>query len=619
MGGRPARTSEGVLMPCTYCSHTSFPNLEGRRGRADTCFSSLPSTYMQEHGIDSPPPTSAIAVAQPSARDDIPSQTSSLPVIPHLLSPAQSSDSAIPTLDGRPQHRMSFNVPSEGPNCDQVRQAGDAGSARLASSQHHIGQQASADSAVQGSSKYFGESSTFDFMTKVCSPGESTSAEPTPATTYPHDATRAATALASSSLPTPFFEGLAQSLGDDELFSLPSRFVADELVDAYFRFSHPLNTYLHEGSFRDRYERLWQGSNLGGVEATENNLAWFGLVNLVFTFGSNHVQVISRVTINHSRFFRRAKTLVFSSLFQAGNIDMVQSLLLIGQYLHSSLELEHAWIVIGLAIRLAQGLGLHLNVGNFTTSVVEQEVRKRVWWGCFVFDRILSMKVGRPPTIHDGSDITIEAPLAIDDEYLGGASEQPPAQPPTSPSKLDFLTHVIAHVRLIDRICKALYSRDQVGFSEQRMTDIPKLLARTIELDGDLTAWKQTLPPHLRPDSDVPGWHFERQRSTLLMRYEGDHISSAIDVANQLLFFQPLLYLFADTWSYARFLYCRVLLHRQILLIYVTRRCPEGFQCEIMYPCIRQCIMAAHETIYQVQLLSQRRVLHAWWHNSHSA
>ena len=456
-------------------------------------------------------------------------------------------------------------------------------------------------------------------MTKVCSPGESTSAEPTPATTYPHGATRAATALAISSLPTPFFEGLAQSLGDDELFSLPSRFVADELVDAYFRFSHPLNTYLHEGSFRDRYERLWLGSNLGGVEATENNLAWFGLVNLVFTFGSNHVQVVNRVTINCSRFFRRAKTLVFSSLFQAGNIDIVQSLLLIGQYLHSSLELEHAWIVIGLAIRLAQGLGLHLHVGNFTTSVVEQEVRKRVWWGCFVFDRILSMKVGRPPTIHDGSDITIEAPLAIDDEYLDGASEQPPAQPPTSPSKLDFLTHVIAHVRLIDRICKALYSRDQVGFSEQRMTDIPKLLARTIELDGDLTAWKQTLPPHLRPSSDVPGWHFERQRSTLLMRY-GDIIfyQRSTLQTNSFFFFQPLLLLFADTWLYARFLYCRVLLHRQILLIYVTRRCPEGFQCEIMYPCIRQCITAAHETIYQVQLLSQRRLLHAWWHNSHS-
>jgi hypothetical protein len=400
----------------------------------------------------------------------------------------------------------------------------DATPAQQTNDPQHECQQAAAasDSAVEGSSKYFGESSTFDFMTKVCSADESESKGPTAAaaTPYNHGATQPATSLPISSTPTPFFEGLALSLGDDELFSLPSRFVADKLVDAYFRFSHPLNTYLHEGSFRERYERIWLGSGLGGVEATENNLAWFGLVNLVFAFGSNHVQVVNRVSTSHARFFKRAKTLVFSSVFQAGTIDIVQSLLLIGQYLHSSEQLEHSWTVIGFAIRLAQGLGLHLNAGNFTSSVVEQEVRKRVWWGCFVFDRILSMKVGRPPTIHDGSDITVGVPLAIDDEYLvdGSTSDRPPAQPPTSPSKIDFLTHVIAQVRLIERICRGLYSRDQVDFSEKGMADIPSLLALTIELDRDLTAWAQTLPPHLRPGSDVPGWHFERQRSTLLMR-----------------------------------------------------------------------------------------------------
>ncbi|KAJ5606676.1 hypothetical protein N7510_009457 [Penicillium lagena] len=372
-----------------------------------------------------------------------------------------------------------------------------------------VTRRAAAMNAAGQSSEYFGESSTFDFMTKVCSPAKDISREPTTV------ATQAATSLATSSLLTPFFEGMALGMGNDDIFSLPNRFIADQLVDAYFKFSHSLNTYLHEGSFRQRYERLWLH---GGVETTEKNLAWFALVNLVFTFGSHHAPVINRVSIDDSHFFRRAKILVFSSLFQPGTIDIVQSLLLMGQYLHSSLELEYSWTVIGLANRLAQGLGLHLNADNFTSNVIEKEIRKRVWWGCFVIDRILSMKLGRPPTIYDGSDITVGLPLAIDDEYLENSTEGPPTQPPQTPSKLEFLTQVIVQVRLLERICKRLYNRGLVDFSEQKLTDIPKLLAISIELDGDLTAWQQSLPPHLQPDGDVPGWHFERQRSTLFMR-----------------------------------------------------------------------------------------------------
>lgn len=113
----------------------------------------------------------------------------------------------------------------------------------------------------------------------------------------------------------------------------------------------------------------------------------------MFAFGSDHMQVASRTTsVDHSRFFNRAKTLVFSGLFQAGSIELVQALLLMGQYLHGSLKLNNCWTVIGLAIRMAQGLGLHFDAGAFTSGGIEQEVHKRVWWGCFMIDRVLSMK-----------------------------------------------------------------------------------------------------------------------------------------------------------------------------------------------------------------------------------
>jgi hypothetical protein len=66
-----------------------------------------------------------------------------------------------------------------------------------------------------------------------------------------------------------------------------------------------------------------------------------------------------------------------------------------------------------------------------------------------------------------------------------------------------------------------------------------------------------------------------------------------------------------------RFLNSRLLLHRQILLLYVTRRITDTFQRDIMYCCVQRCIMAAYETINQMRILRQRQLIHNWWHNSH--
>jgi hypothetical protein len=324
--------------------------------------------------------------------------------------------------------------------------------------------------------------------------------------------------LAMSSPSEPIFEGLVLGAGNDDPFGLPHRFVADKLIDAYFKFRHPLNSYLHEPSFRSRYERLWLSQDLGGEEATEANLAWIGLVNLVFAFGSAHAQVTSRISVDRIRFFKRARTLVFSSLLQASSVDHVQALLLMGQYLHGTLELNNCWTVVGLAIRMAQGLGLHLDASTFTSNIIEQEIRKRVWWSCFVLDRILSMKIGRLPTIQDGPSIEVGLPLTVDDEYLTNDESKPQEQPPNVPSKLDFLVQAVPQCRLLKQICDMLYSRNQTDISKQNLTDIPTLLSKAIELDGNVTAWQQALPVHLKADSLVEGWHFERQRNTLIMR-----------------------------------------------------------------------------------------------------
>ena len=189
------------------------------------------------------------------------------------------------------------------------------------------------------STEFFGESSTFDFMIKICcsdsvetettSRGSSSLSTVCGVLPSTMTAAQASSSLATSSPSAPIFEGLVLGLENDGPFGLPHRFVADRLVDAYFKFRHPLNAYLHENSFRTRYHRLWLSEDRGGEEATEANLAWLGLVNLVFAFGSEYTRAVSRsaAAVDRTRFFQRAKTLVFSGLLQAGSIELVQALL----------------------------------------------------------------------------------------------------------------------------------------------------------------------------------------------------------------------------------------------------------------------------------------------------
>lgn len=371
------------------------------------------------------------------------------------------------------------------------------------------------------SAEYFGQSSTFDFMAKVCLPideepkyGVSSSSQ--------QDLRSSAhsNSLAMSSPSALIFDGSFLSLGGNELFSLPSRIISDRMVDSYFKLSHPLNTYLHEHSFRRRYELLWIRESQGGEEAKESNMAWFGVINMVFAFGADHTKPFPWAATGPTQFYKLAKTLVFSSIFQAASIERVQALLLIGQYLHASLELDNARTVVSLAIRMAQNLGLHLNTTCSNLETIDKEVCKRVWWGCFTLDCLLSMKVGRPPTIHSYDDSTISLPLAVDDEYITNDCSVPIIQPPENLSKFAFQRHAISLCRLLQRICSALYNEYQPdNINKPGVSDLPKLLGLSIQLDSDLTSWQQTLPPQLQFDSQIPGGTYERQRSTLLMRH----------------------------------------------------------------------------------------------------
>jgi Fungal specific transcription factor domain len=99
-----------------------------------------------------------------------------------------------------------------------------------------------------------------------------------------------------------------------------------------------------------------------------------------------------------------------------------QALLLMGYREIGIGAMAQAWLYIGMAIRMAQDLGLHKNADQWTHSgaplftPVELQERRRIWYACVIMDKYVSTYVGRPLSILE-RDFDTELP-SIDEVCL---------------------------------------------------------------------------------------------------------------------------------------------------------------------------------------------------------
>lgn len=58
-----------------------------------------------------------------------------------------------------------------------------------------------------------------------------------------------------------------------------------------------------------------------------------------------------------------------------------------GQYLQGTHKSVQAWMIHGLTVKAAMQLGLQSKDASRAFTPLEQEIRKRTWFGCVVLDR----------------------------------------------------------------------------------------------------------------------------------------------------------------------------------------------------------------------------------------
>lgn len=178
---------------------------------------------------------------------------------------------------------------------------------------------------------------------------------------------------------------------------LPPRHLADHLVDCYFSKIHSLYPFLHKEAFFAAYEALWRKKGSPSSEQSPNGFGlgeiggnyktfYYGL-NMIFALGCQFSDIIqAEREATSEAFFHTCKPALDVDYLEAGDISLIQTLLLMAHYLQGSRTPNRCWHVTGVACRLAQGVGLHSEAGNEHRSFAEIQIRRRVWHGCVMLD-----------------------------------------------------------------------------------------------------------------------------------------------------------------------------------------------------------------------------------------
>lgn len=162
------------------------------------------------------------------------------------------------------------------------------------------------------------------------------------------------------------------------------RLVTNALVDAYFRHYHVSYPIIHEPTFRAQYDE---------VVERPSGPCWNFLAHLVAAIGA---LTTGSDKAADNALFSEVKSLMNATYLENGNLTLVQALVLMSNYLQKQNMPNSGYNYMGLATRMAMGIGLHKEFRKTNTPPFKMEIRRRVWWVMTVFDIGAEITFGRP-------------------------------------------------------------------------------------------------------------------------------------------------------------------------------------------------------------------------------
>lgn len=230
-------------------------------------------------------------------------------------------------------------------------------------------------------------------------------------------------------------------------FLLPPRSLCDELIDAYFKWVHPIVPIVNRTSFMRQYRDpqnppsllLLQAILLAGSRVCSNP-------QLMDTSGSTTPAALT--------FYKRAKAL-YDASYEDDRVTIVQSLLLMGWYWEGPEDVtKNVFYWSRVATIVAQGSGMHRSVEGSQLSTADKKLWKRIWWTLFTRDRSVAVALGRPVHINlDDSDVE----MLTEDDFIEDEDGRP-SEFPADPVHVHFFLQYVKLCEIMGLVLSQQYS-----------------------------------------------------------------------------------------------------------------------------------------------------------------
>ncbi|KAI8580213.1 hypothetical protein K450DRAFT_238703 [Umbelopsis ramanniana AG] len=263
-------------------------------------------------------------------------------------------------------------------------------------------------------------------------------------------------------------------------FELPPPDLSDHLIGLYFEHFYPFLPLLHKDKFL---------ATINGTKGTPPVPPI--LLNAIYAVASrvsNDPRVRSDPSLAGTAgdiFFERARILLEAE-HDVSKISTIQALLLMSSHQHGAMRSTRAWLYNGMAFRFASDIGLNRNCDEWNIPDDVKEERKRVFWCCFVIDRITSATYGRTFTI-DEADCDISLPDVPDGSagLVNGSAV------------IDQFQHLIQIIKILGYIIQnTYYVKARESAFSQNMNGVINTLEKK------LSTWLESLPPELQSQSN---------------------------------------------------------------------------------------------------------------------
>jgi hypothetical protein len=248
--------------------------------------------------------------------------------------------------------------------------------------------------------------------------------------------------------------------------AFPDKVVGLRLVELYFEHANPQIPVLHRGEFASLVERVYN------TDSKKRRSRELYLLNIVFAIGSGIIMDSANMDQsdagedatmedantapsrkrqrvgNHQHQpeeYHSAAIVHLDSFLgsgpagegASGGLEELQAVLLLAGLALLRPVAPGLWYIIGVAVRLAVDLGLHFEDADADLDALAapaddssssasrvagrrqwtRDLRRRLWWCTYSFDRLVSTCVGRPFGVSD-QVVTTEFPSLLDDAFI---------------------------------------------------------------------------------------------------------------------------------------------------------------------------------------------------------